>query len=158
MDDGDTLDETFTYEATNVDGSDEATVVITVLGLNDPPSVDAGEDPPTTEVNQAVELTGAASDVDEGETLTITWSVDGPCTFSDSSSVTPTLTCSKAGTYMATLTADDGDVTVVDAVEVTVVDVLPETGAAATTLGIVAVLFLLTGAAALRAGRRVLDF
>ncbi len=59
------------------------------------------------QVNDDITLNATVTDPDS--TPTTTWTVDDPnCTFADPSSVVTTINCGVAGTFAATLTADDG--------------------------------------------------
>ena len=157
LDDSDALEETFTYEAANVDGVDEATVTITVHGVNDAPTADAGADKVTLDVDEPVALAGMASDIDDGETPTVLWTVEGPCTLTNADTLTPELTCSEAGTWTVTITADDGDATGTDSLEVEVLatETLPETGVSSLAIAVLALLMLAAGRTMVRRGRSV---
>jgi len=97
---------------------------VTVLTPNVPPTVNAGPDV-SGEVNDDIALNGTVTDPDS--TPNTQWSVDSPnCSFDDPSSLTPVINCSVAGTYSATLTADDGvNTPVSDSAVVTVTPIPP---------------------------------
>lgn len=102
--------DSFTYKASDgAADSDPATVSIDVQssgGDTTPPVVDAGPDVSGL-VNQAVQLTGTATDANLQST---TWTgQDGaPCTFADPHAQSTTITCTAAGDYTVTLSATDG--------------------------------------------------
>jgi len=77
--------------------------------LNQPPAASAGG-PYAGAEGTAIPLNGAtASDADPGDTLTYAWSVDSAvCGFSNTSALSPILTCSDSGSFTATLTVSDG--------------------------------------------------
>lgn len=92
---------------------------------NRAPAVDAGQDQTITLPAAAV-LDGTVSDdglPDPPGAVTTTWTkVSGPgtVTFADAAAVDTTATVSEAGTYVLTLTADDGELTASDQVDITV--------------------------------------
>lgn len=81
-------------------------------------------------------MAGTISDPDAGDTGT-TWAytagegVDAgaSCSFADANAADTTVTCSDDGSYVVTLTADDGEATSSDSAMVTVVNVAPDVGA-----------------------------
>lgn len=83
---------------------------------NNPPVADAGDDVSGNE-GSAISLDGSGSYDPDGDALTYSWAIDtsgidsgGSCSFDDSTSATPNLTCtddSGAGTFTATLTVTD---------------------------------------------------
>jgi hypothetical protein len=78
----------------------------------------------------AIPLAGSASDPD-GDPLTVAWSINAgaPCSFANPGLVTTALTCADNGTYVATLTANDGKTTPVSSnATVTVANVPPTVG------------------------------
>ena len=108
--------------------SDEVTVTVTggvVPVPNQPPAVNAGPDLAVT-LPTAASLDGTV--IDDGlpspPSLTTTWSqVSGPgtVTFGNTSAVNTTASFSAAGTYVLSLTANDGGVVASDTVTVTVI-------------------------------------
>jgi hypothetical protein len=83
-------------------------ITIPVSGgpTNTPPSVDAGADV-EGDVGEAIAVDGTVTDAED--TPTTEWTIDSPdCSFADASAVDTTVTCTVAGVYTATLTADDG--------------------------------------------------
>ncbi len=80
--------------------------------VNQPPVIDSGPDM-SAPVNTDVVLAGSASDPD-GDPLTISWQLSAivgdttSCTFTGTSTVTPTLNCGTAGQYLAQIEAFDG--------------------------------------------------
>jgi len=108
--------------------SDEVTVTVTggvVPVPNQPPAVNAGPDLAVT-LPTAASLDGTV--IDDGlpspPSLTTTWSqVSGPgtVTFGNTSAVDTTASFSGAGTYVLSLTANDGGVVASDTVTVTVI-------------------------------------
>jgi len=115
-----------------IDGADpDCTPVV-----NTPPRADAGSDVSGNE-GQAVAITGTASDVDAGDTVTTTWSyapgagVDAgaSCSFADATALSTTVTCTDDGSYVLTLTASDGvNPPVSDTATLTVSNVAPTVG------------------------------
>ncbi len=82
------------------------TATVTVTTPNVPPTVNAGGNV-SGEVNDDIALHGSVSDPDS--TPTVQWTVDNPnCSFDDDSSADTVIDCSVAGTFAATLTANDG--------------------------------------------------
>lgn len=85
---------------------------VTVSYVNAPPTVSAGG-PYSGVVGVPTALSGTASDPD-GDPLSTQWSVTraagttGTCTFADATPPTTTVTCTGAGSYDLTLTANDG--------------------------------------------------
>jgi hypothetical protein len=87
--------------------------------VNNPPVVNAGPDVPTTP-GVAVALNGSASDPD-GDPLTLSWTASDPaCTITPANAAVASITCTKAGTFTATLTASDGKLSRSDSATVTV--------------------------------------
>jgi Calx-beta domain/Fibronectin type III domain len=73
---------------------------------NTPPTVNAGPDV-AGNVSAAIALSGTVSDPDS--TPTDTWTINDPaCTFAAPTSPSTSVTCTKSGTFTATLTAADG--------------------------------------------------
>lgn len=98
-------------------------VEYTYVAGNEPPHVDAGNDQSIT-LSQSAVLEGSVSD--DGipdNTLTQYWSKisgDGDVFFSDINSMQTNVTFSMPGTYVLRLTANDGDLTNSDDIEITV--------------------------------------
>jgi len=83
-------------------------VILTIPVVSGPSNltVNAGADV-STPLNTAVTLNG--SFVDPDATPTLAWSVDSPfCTFNSTAIAAPDITCTHAGTFVATLNASDG--------------------------------------------------
>lgn len=96
-------------------------------GLPASPTVDAGPDK-SGETGRAIALEGVVTP--GGRPATSQWSVGAgvPCTFADPADPRTAVTCSAAGTYTVTLTADDGLTNPVsDTAIVTVADAPPPT-------------------------------
>ncbi|MDB9742102.1 LamG domain-containing protein, partial [Akkermansiaceae bacterium] len=85
---------------------------------NTPPSVDAGRDQSTGAINTAVALQGYASD-DIGITATSWTKLSGPgaLTFSDSSSLSTSVSADVAGLYVLEVEVSDGQYTATDSIE-----------------------------------------
>jgi hypothetical protein len=114
------------HDGTNPDSQDVALVTVGTPDL--PPVVNAGQDVMGV-TNTAISLSGSATDP-ENDPLTITWATEAPglCSFGNLHALATTITCSQAGVYAATLTANDGiNPPVSDTAKVTVVDNLPPT-------------------------------
>ncbi|UJS17545.1 MAG: hypothetical protein L3J17_00405 [Candidatus Jettenia sp.] len=118
---------TYVLQLTADDGelspSDEITIVVSNPIVNQPPEVDAGVDQAITLPDNAI-LDGTVTDdgLPTG-TLTATWSVvsgTGTVTFADASAVDTTASFSEAGTYVLSLTADDGDLITSDELSIVV--------------------------------------
>lgn len=90
--------------------SDSAMVTVVDGGGsgNLPPTVDAGP-PASGSSGSPITLSGSVDDPD-GDAVAINWSVAATsgCSFSNPTSASTTITCPNGGTYVATLTADDG--------------------------------------------------
>lgn len=104
-------------------GYDTLSVTVNVP-VNQAPVVNAGADA-SVKVATALQLSGSATDdsLPQGSLLSSTWtktSGPGTVTFSNPSSLTPTATFSAAGTYVLTLSANDGALSSSDTVTVTV--------------------------------------
>jgi hypothetical protein len=81
-------------------------ITIPVGAANTPPTVNAGPDV-SGNAGSPIALNGSVTDPDS--TPTDTWTVNDPaCSFADASAPSTTVTCTKAGTFTATLTANDG--------------------------------------------------
>ena len=89
-------------DGTNTDVTDQVTITIQDVPINNPPTVDAGQDQ-TVDEGDAVTLSGTASDP-EGDQLTYLWSHDSALS----------ITVSNAASQLTTFTAPavDSDVTV----------------------------------------------
>jgi VCBS repeat-containing protein len=88
---GQTMTDTFTYTLTGSDGNtDTATVTMTINGVNDVPVATAGG-PFTVAEGGNVTLTGSATDVDTGATLTYEFDVNGDNTFEITGLTSPSL-------------------------------------------------------------------
>ena len=127
-----------TAESANGSSNKEPELVIEYgTGLNVAPFVDAGPDT-TAALGAPVSLAGqVADDGLPSGTLTSLWTrVSGPgsVSFADATAPTTTATLSNAGTYVLRLTADDGELTSFDDVQVTVI-----TGSTQTTESTIAV-------------------
>ncbi len=114
------------------DGEKQATdslqVMVSSTSNNQPPQVDAGNDISDAVVNEAVGLSGSASDdgipANPGQ-LTLSWSMrsgPGQVQFADASSARTTATFSVAGSYVLRLNADDGELQAHDDLSVFVSD------------------------------------
>ena len=106
--------------------SDEVTITVNLVTVNQAPSVDGGADQTITLPEDSVSLDATVTDDGlpnpPGAVIT-TWSqVSGPGTvvFDDDSAVNTTATFSEAGTYVLELAADDGELTTSDEVTITV--------------------------------------
>lgn len=116
-------------DGTNPSVSDSATVI--VRAPNRPPVVDAGP-PVSGNEGSPIQLSGSASDPD-GDPVDTFWSIAGSgvdsgatCSFSDRDALSPQVTCTDDGTYIATLSAYDGvNSPVTDSTLVTVANVSP---------------------------------
>jgi VCBS repeat-containing protein len=87
---GQSLTDTFTYTLTGSDGNtDTATVTMTINGANDAPVATGGTF--TVAEGGSVTLTGSATDVDTGATLTYDYDVDGNGTFEITNRPSPSL-------------------------------------------------------------------
>ena len=95
-------------------------ITIPVGPGNTPPTVNAGLDVQGN-LGAPIALSGTVTDPDS--TPTNTWSVDSPfCSFDDVHSLTPNITCTKAGVFAATLSSNDGsNPPVTDTAQVTVI-------------------------------------
>jgi hypothetical protein len=100
-------------------GATPRSVIINVTTGNGAPTVDAGP-PVSTTPNVAGQLIGSASDPDN-DPLTLSWTTSDPaCTVTPANAAVATVTCTKAGTFTATLTASDGTHSVSDTTTVAV--------------------------------------
>ncbi|GAA0371575.1 hypothetical protein GCM10009092_39880 [Bowmanella denitrificans] len=93
--------------------------------VNQPPVVNAGADQ-SIETGNAASLNGSVQDDGLSSPLTSSWasqSGPGTVTFADATAPTTTATFSATGTYVLRLTANDGEFSAFDDVQVTVADV-----------------------------------
>ena len=99
-------------------------ITIPVLASVTPPTVDAGPDV-SGNVGNAIALHGVVTD--SSSAPTDAWTIDNSsCSFANASSPTTTVTCAQPGTFMATLTANDGvNPPVADTAQVAVAQVQP---------------------------------
>jgi hypothetical protein len=92
---------------------------------NQPPEADAGADQ-TVVVGQTVTLDGSASSDPDGDELVYTWTLATPTSssaaLSDVTVANPSFCTDEAGTYVASLTVDDGLASDTDEVEVEALD------------------------------------
>ena len=128
-----TADTAFTFTLSVSDGTDTSTDTVTVTvrdvpGTNTPPTVDAGPAQAANE-GQTVTLAGTATDPDQADTLTYSWSQTSPASptvsLNDPASLTTTFTAPQVAADTAftfTLSVSDGTATVTDTVTVTVND------------------------------------
>jgi hypothetical protein len=90
---------------TTVGGSD---IFVAKYIDNSPPTADTGG-PYSTAEGTVITLNNASAVDEDGDSLAFSWTVDMPlCIFSDPAILQPTITCSDDGTYIVTLSADDG--------------------------------------------------
>lgn len=91
---------------------DVGSVITFTEPVNTPPIVDSGPNR-TGPVNTDLVMAGSATDPD-GDPLTISWILteisgdESSCTFTGTDTVTPTVNCAVAGTYLAQIGAGDG--------------------------------------------------
>ena len=126
-------DTAFTFTLSVSDGTATVTDTVTVTvrdvpGTNTPPTVDAGPAQAANE-GRTVTLAGTATDPDQTDTLTYSWSQTSPAspalTLSSPTSLTTTFTAPQVAADTAftfTLSVSDGTATVTDTVTVTVND------------------------------------
>ena len=107
---------------------------LTIRIANQPPVVDAG-DPYSGNEGADIPLSGASASDPDLDTLTYAWTyaagagvdLGATCEFSDPAILNPTITCTDDGTFVATLTVDDGvNDPVSDSADVVVANVDPE--------------------------------
>ncbi|TQV84957.1 PKD domain-containing protein [Aliikangiella coralliicola] len=115
---------TLSCNDTELTGNDSTLVTVIAEQQNIAPTVNAGTDTDAL-VGTSIALNGTASDDGrpQGGSLTTTWAaVSGPgnVTFSDASSLTSNVTFSVEGNYVISLTANDGDLSTTDNLNVTV--------------------------------------
>lgn len=101
--------------------TDTVTITVNLAGTNQAPSVSAGPDQ-TISLPASAALDGTVTDDGQpGGPLTTTWSASpATVTFGNASAVDTTATFPGTGTYVLTLTADDGALTSFDELTVTV--------------------------------------
>jgi VCBS repeat-containing protein len=102
-------EDSFTYTISDGNGGTAtATVAVTVIPANKPPTASAGG-PYSGDEGSAIVLSGASASDPDNDPLTISWGVDSAlCSFDDATALKPTLTCDDNGSYIVTLTVDDG--------------------------------------------------
>ncbi len=91
------------------------------VGVNEPPTADAGADATVSETSggTSVTLDGSASSDPDGDVLTYTWT--GPFDGGTATGMNPTVVFPGPGTYEVTLTVDDGNGgTATDTIQITV--------------------------------------
>jgi CubicO group peptidase (beta-lactamase class C family) len=99
-----------------------ATVIVTVVGANEPPVADAGPDQ-TTELPFEVALRGAASDDGAPQPLSAQWFVEsgpGSVAFANAAQLSTSATFTSPGLYTLRLTVSDGELTSTDLTTVSV--------------------------------------
>ena len=130
----DTISACYDLDASGTCDAFEPFASASVEWTNAPPTNDAGGSYSGDE-GSAIALSGTASDVNAGDTLTSTWSIapgagvdaGASCTFADASDLTTTVTCTDDGTWDLALTTNDGvNPDVVDTTTVEVANVAPE--------------------------------
>jgi len=130
----DTISACYDLDASGTCDAGEPFASATADWTNAPPTNDAGG-PYSGGEGSAIALSGSASDVNVGDTLTSTWSIapgagvdaGASCTFADPSDLTTTVTCDDDGTWDLTLTTNDGvNADVVATTTVQVANVAPE--------------------------------
>jgi len=130
----DTISACYDLDTSGTCDAGEPFASATVEWTNAPPTNDAGG-PYAGDEGSNLSLTGSASDVNAGDTLTNTWSiapgagvdVGASCSFADANDLTTTVSCTDDGTWDLTLTTNDGvNPDVVATTTVTVDNVDPE--------------------------------
>ena len=92
---------------------------------NEPPVANAGG-PYAGNEGAAIALSGSSASDPDLDPLTYAWTVDSAlCSFDSASALNPNLTCTDNGSFVATLTVDDGTDTASDTAAVTVSNVAP---------------------------------
>ena len=128
-----TVDKAGTYVVSlmvNDDTVNSTPDTVTISTLNSAPVASAGADQ-SAHVNDPVTLDGSGSMDVDGNQLIYTWAFtskpqDSTATLSDATAVNPTFTVDKAGTYVASLTVNDGTVnSETDTVTISTINVAP---------------------------------
>jgi CubicO group peptidase (beta-lactamase class C family) len=99
-----------------------ATVLVTVVGANEPPVADAGPDQ-SVELPFQVELLGVAADDGAPQPLSAQWSVEsgpGPVAFANAGQLNTAATFTSPGLYTLRLTVSDGEIASTDLTSVSV--------------------------------------
>ena len=114
-------------DGTNADVTDQVTITILDVPVNNPPTVDAGQDQAVSE-GDTVTLNGTASDQD-GDQITYSWSHDSalPITISDAAArsttfIAPAVDSDTAVTFVLSV-SDGTNADVTDQVTITILDV-----------------------------------
>ena len=114
-------------DGTNADVTDQVTITILDVPVNNPPTVDAGQDQAVSE-GDTVTLNGTASDQD-GDQITYSWSHDSalPITISTATArsttfIAPTVDSDTAVTFVLSV-SDGTNADVTDQVTITILDV-----------------------------------
>ncbi|MGC2237821.1 MAG: PKD domain-containing protein [Pyrinomonadaceae bacterium] len=113
-----------TAEDGELEASDDVTITVNPSPLNQPPTVEAGNNQTIVLPVNSVTLSGTATDDGlPANNLTITWtktSGNGNVSFANASSAAATATFDAAGSYVLRLTASDGQYTVWDELAIVV--------------------------------------
>lgn len=113
-----------TAEDGEFESSDDVTITVNPSPVNQPPTVEAGNNQTIQLPANSVTLNGTATDDNlPSNNLTITWtktSGNGNVSFADANSAATTATFDAAGSYVLRLTASDGQYTVWDEVAIVV--------------------------------------
>ncbi len=90
------------------------TVLVTAASLNDPPVAVAVADATSVATGVSINLDGSGSSDPNGDTLSFAWSLSTPpgsaASLSGPTTATPSFVADVAGTYLATLVVNDGEV------------------------------------------------
>ncbi len=116
-------------DGTNADVTDHVTITILDVPVNNPPTVDAGQDQAVSE-GGTVTLNGTGSDPN-GDQITYSWSHDSTLDIILNNSTSPSATFTAPQvisntTFTFTLTASDGSAAGSDMVSITILDVLAD--------------------------------